>query len=59
MDRLINILIILAAVVFIIGIGVGYEFIVAVFSAKAFNNFAMVCLTFAITLILMQIRDKQ
>lgn len=59
MKRLINILILLAAVNFIISIVVGYGLIPPVFPAGTFLKFSVVCLGFAIALTLLQIRDKK
>ena len=58
MDRVVNILILLAIATFIIGIGVGYGYVVRVFPAGTFWRFSIGCLAFASTLILRQIRDK-
>ncbi len=57
--RLIDVLIILAALAFIVGMGIGYGFFVEVFSAGTFWRFSVGCLAFASTLILLQIRDKK
>jgi uncharacterized membrane protein YczE len=59
MNRFINVLIVLAAVSFVVGIGVGYGLILPVFPAGTFWKFSIGCLGFTITLILLQIRDKQ
>jgi accessory gene regulator protein AgrB len=59
MERLINVLIVLAVASFIIAIGVSYGFVVRVFLPGAFYKATIACLTLAITLILLQIRDKK
>ena len=59
MNRIIDILIMLAAINFVAGMGIGYGFFVEVFSAATFWKFSVGCLMFAITLILLQIRDKK
>ena len=59
MERLINVLIVLAVASFIIAIGVAYGFVVRVFPPVSFYRATIACLTFAITLILLQIRDKK
>jgi hypothetical protein len=59
MSRLINVLILLAAITFITGMGIGYEFFVPVFPASTFWKFSIGCLAFAATLTLLQIKDKK
>ena len=59
MNRIIDVLIMLAAISFVVGMGIGYGFLVEVFSANTFWKFSVSCLMFAITLILSQIRDKK
>ncbi len=59
MERLINVLIVLAVASFIIAIGISYGFVVRVFAAASFYKATIACLTLAITLILLQIRDKK
>ena len=59
MGRIIDVLILLAAITFTIGMGIGYGFFVQVFAAGTFWRFSVGCLAFAITLILLQIRDKK
>ena len=58
-DRITNILIILAAITFVVGMGIGYGFFVQVFSAGTFWRFSVACLFFAIALILLQIKNKK
>jgi len=58
-DRIINILIILAAITFIVGMGIGYGFFVDVFSAGTFWRFSLGCLAFAVALSLIQIKNKK
>ncbi|MBN2097145.1 MAG: hypothetical protein JW714_01555 [Candidatus Omnitrophica bacterium] len=59
MSRIVDVLILLAAITFIIGMGIGYGFLVDVFCAGTFWRFSLGCLAFASTLILLQIRDKK
>ncbi len=59
MNRTIDVLIMLAAISFVAGMGVGYGFFVEVFAAGTFWKFSVGCLMFTITLILLQIRDKK
>ena len=59
MDRLIDVLIMLAGITFIVGIGIGYGVLLAVFPAGTFWRFSVGCLAFAATLLLLQIRDKK
>ena len=58
-DRIINILIMLAGITFVVGMGVGYGFFVEVFSAGTFWRFSLGCLSFAVTLSLIQIKNKK
>ena len=57
--RIIDVLVLLAAITFITGMGIGYGFLVDVFPAGTFWRFSIGCLAFAATLILLQIRDKK
>ena len=59
LNRIIDVLILLAAISFIIGMGIGYDFLVQVFAAGTFWRFSIGCVAFAVTLILLQIRDKK
>ena len=59
MERIVDVLILLAAITFIIGMGIGYGFLVEVFPSRTFWSFSVGCLIFAATLILVQIRDKK
>ena len=59
MDRIIDVLIMLAGITFIVGVGIGYGFFLDVFPAGTFWKFSVGCLMFAGVLILMQIRDKK
>ncbi len=56
--RVIDVLIVLAAVSFIAGRGIGYGLFVEVFPSHTFWKFSIGCLAFAIALTLTQIRDK-
>ena len=58
-DRIINILILLAAITFIVGMGIGYDFFPRVFAAGTFWRFSVACLCFAIALTLLQIKEKK
>ena len=58
-DRIINILILLAAITFIVGMGIGYRFFPEVFYAGTFWRFSLGCLAFAIALTLIQIKQKK
>ena len=58
-SRVIDILVVLAALSFVAGMGIGYGFFVEVFTAGTFWRFSIGCLAFASTLILLQIRDKK
>ncbi|MBL7084795.1 MAG: hypothetical protein ISS43_01645 [Candidatus Omnitrophica bacterium] len=58
-DRITNILIILAAITFVVGMGIGYGFFVQVFSAGTFWRFSIGCLSFAVALTLLQIKEKK
>ena len=59
MNRIVDVLILLAAITFVIGMGIGYGFLVQVFAAETFWRFSVGCLAFASVLILLQIRDKK
>lgn len=59
MNRLINVLVLLAAILLVGGMGIGYGFIWRVFPAGTFWKFSIACLLFAMTLILVQIREKK
>ena len=59
MGRIIDVLVMLAGITFVVGMGIGYGFFVDVFSAGTFWRFSVGCLMFAGILILMQIRDKK
>ena len=59
LDRIINILILLAAITFIVGMGIGYGFFPEVFTAGTFWRFSVGCLFFAIALTLLQIKEKK
>jgi hypothetical protein len=56
--RIINVLILLAAITFIAGMAIGYGLLAEVFPASTFWKFTTGCLLFAVTLTLTQIRDK-
>ena len=58
-ERITNILIMLAAITFIVGMGIGYGYFPDVFSAGTFWRFSVGCLFFAITLTLLQMKDKK
>ncbi|MCQ9208062.1 MAG: hypothetical protein NG712_01610 [Omnitrophica bacterium] len=58
-DRIINVLIILSAITFIVGMGIGYGYFPDVFSAGTFWKFSVACLFFAITLTLLMIKNKK
>lgn len=59
MNAMINVLILLAGVTFILAVGVGYGLLLQVFPPASFVKFSLACLAFAVTLILLQIRDKK
>ena len=58
MERLVDILILLGAISFVLGMGIAYGFLAPAFAAGTLWKFSIGCLAFAIALTLTQIRDK-